>query len=97
MRYYDDVTKVSPDVHDYYRVFEVPGMSHCWEGAGGQPLTVFDALHDWVENGTVPDMLPISFMDKKGIQNDRIICPYPKKVKYDGNGRSTSAASFSCA
>ncbi|KAK0111550.1 hypothetical protein ONS95_001902 [Cadophora gregata] len=97
MRYYDDVARVSPDVHDHYRVFQVPGMAHCWEGDGGQPLTVFDALRDWVENGTVPDTLPISFTDKKGTKNDRIICPYPQRVIYDGRGSPTSFESFSCS
>ncbi len=72
-------------------------MSHCFTGNGGQPVTVFDALRDWVENGTIPEVLPISFTDKNGTPNERILCPYPQKIRYDGFGDSASASSFSCS
>ena len=96
-QYYDSVTAVIPDVHNSYRHFEVPGLGHCFGGQGGHPSTTFNALRDWVEKGVVPETLPISFSDKKGVLNKRILCPYPKKQKYDGFGDPTSEKSFICA
>jgi feruloyl esterase len=41
MSYYDQVTKLDPDVRDFYRVFFGPGVGHCGGGIG--PISV-DAL-----------------------------------------------------
>ncbi|KFY37008.1 hypothetical protein V495_07458 [Pseudogymnoascus sp. VKM F-4514 (FW-929)] len=49
--YYKEVTKLDPNVQDFYRYFEVPGLQHCSGGNGGQPTTVFEALVAWVEDG----------------------------------------------
>jgi hypothetical protein len=84
-------------VHNYYRLFEVPGLAHCFGGNGGQPTTIFDAMRAWVENGTVPDTLPVSFTDTNGTVNNRILCPYPQIARYNGAGDPTSADSFSCS
>ena len=60
------------DTQDFYRLFMVPGMAHCYRGPGansfggvGQQVPPQrDALHDlqtaleeWVENGVAPDHL----------------------------------------
>lgn len=95
--YYDSVTSLSPDVHDHYRFFEAPGMGHCFGGTGGQPTTTFDSLRAWVENGTVPETLPVTFTDKKGALNHRFLCPYPKKIRYNGQGDTTLESSYTCA
>ena len=57
---------------DFYRLFMVPGMAHCYRGAGansfggvGQQIPPHrDAMHDvqvaleeWVETGVAPDQL----------------------------------------
>ncbi|KAG8664778.1 uncharacterized protein FPOAC1_013558 [Fusarium poae] len=94
--YYDSVAAVVPDIHDHYRMFEAPGVGHCYGGHGGQPQTSFDALRAWVENGTVPDTLPVSYTDTNGTLNNRFICPYPKKVRYNGQGDTTIETSYTC-
>jgi hypothetical protein len=71
-------------------------MNHCFGGQGGQPETTFDALRAWVENGTVPVNLPISFTDNRGIVNNRFLCPYPQKVRYDGKGNTSIPSSYIC-
>ena len=48
-------------MHDHYRLYEVPGLGHCAGGPGGHPTTIFNVLRTWVENGTVPETLPVSF------------------------------------
>ena len=73
--YYERVTAASggaAKTQEYYRLFMVPGMAHCYSGPGansfggvGQQLPpARDALHDvqlaleqWVEKGIAPDRL----------------------------------------
>ncbi|KAF2028199.1 hypothetical protein EK21DRAFT_114113 [Setomelanomma holmii] len=55
--YYNTVKELDPDVHGFYRLFEVPGLQHCARGVGGYPAGTFDALVQWVENGIVSDAL----------------------------------------
>lgn len=61
------------DIRDFYRLFMVPGMSHCFGGPGanvfGQPFSIngpnpsdpaddiLSALDQWVENQRVPDQI----------------------------------------
>ncbi|KAL3496369.1 tannase and feruloyl esterase-domain-containing protein [Aspergillus germanicus] len=94
--YYDSVEQRFPDVHDFYRLFESPGLGHCSGGKGGQPTTVFDALRDWVENGTAPETLPVAYPALNGTTHNRILCPYPKLARYVG-GDVSSIDSFKCA
>ncbi|KAL5313184.1 hypothetical protein ACEPPN_018917 [Leptodophora sp. 'Broadleaf-Isolate-01'] len=51
---------LDPHVHEFYRMFEAPGIQHCSYGNGGQPTSTFDAMVAWVENGIVPESLPVS-------------------------------------
>ncbi|ORY64805.1 Tannase/feruloyl esterase [Pseudomassariella vexata] len=95
--YFNSVTDLMGNVDDFYRMFEVPGLAHCYGGNGGQPTTLFAALVDWVENGTVPETIPISFQDPSGAINNRILCPYPLKAVWDGVGDTTEESSFYCA
>jgi feruloyl esterase len=94
--YYNSVAHQFPDVHDFYRLFESPGLGHCSGGQGGQPTTVFDALRVWVENGTAPETLPVAYPGLNGTMQNRILCPYPKLARYVG-GNVSSVDSFKCA
>lgn len=48
----------APNVDDFYRVFEAPGVGHCGNGVGPIPLNPINSLVDWVERGVAPDTLP---------------------------------------
>ncbi|OJJ94948.1 hypothetical protein ASPACDRAFT_37114 [Aspergillus aculeatus ATCC 16872] len=93
--YYNAVTDLFPDVQEFYRFFEAPGLGHCSGGVGGQPITTFDALRQWVENGTAPETLPVEYAGSDGAKQSRILCPYPAQAKYIG-GDASSAESFRC-
>ncbi|OQE20160.1 hypothetical protein PENFLA_c017G05135 [Penicillium flavigenum] len=93
--YYRAVSEVFPDVQSFYRYFEAPGLGHCSGGSGGQPLTTFDALRRWVEEGKVPETLPVKYNTTDGIESSRILCPYPAKAVYQG-GNISEATSFKC-
>ncbi|KAH8781002.1 putative feruloyl esterase [Diaporthe sp. PMI_573] len=96
--YYESVAKVLPDVNDFFRVFEVPGLEHCSGGTGGQPTTIFDQMRAWVENGTVPETLPISFTDAKNETQNRILCPLPLKTTFNATcADGARAECFYCA
>ncbi|KAH7406700.1 Tannase/feruloyl esterase [Phaeosphaeria sp. MPI-PUGE-AT-0046c] len=96
--YYDRATEQTPDVRDFFRYFEVPGLEHCAGGVGGQPTATFQALVEWVEKGVRPDTLPINFKDANGTQYERILCPYPEKARLvSADLDATKAESYNCA
>lgn len=43
-KYHDDVLAFDPKAHDYYRLFEAPGVGHCWTGPGLYPSGMFESL-----------------------------------------------------
>lgn len=97
---------------DFYRLFMVPGMSHCGGGIGatefGQAPSLgadaerdyLSALDRWVKDGTPP----ASFIATGTIPADpaktkmtHLLCPYPQQAQYKGSGDIHSAGSFTCA
>ncbi|RAH87257.1 feruloyl esterase [Aspergillus japonicus CBS 114.51] len=91
---YEEVQARFPDIHEFWRFFESPGLGHCSGGLGGQPTTVLQALRRWVENGTVPETLPVEYPDLPHAPH-RILCPYPAQATYIG-GNTSLAESFRC-
>jgi hypothetical protein len=96
---------------DFYRLFMVPGMSHCAGGLGATsfgnaPVAQHDPEHDvvaaldrWVEKSTAPEQIIATGFDgdpAKGVAMTRLLCPYPEDAVYKGSGDTNSAANFSC-
>ena len=97
----------------FYRLFMVAGMGHCFGGEGpssfgqnGQRAPQADAEHDtllalerWVENDAAPEQFVASRLDSKtgNVTMTRPICPYPQSPVWDGSGSATEASSFKCA
>ncbi|PSN64164.1 tannase and feruloyl esterase [Corynespora cassiicola Philippines] len=96
--YYRRVMELDANPQEFFRYFEVPGLAHCAGGVGGQPTATFQALVDWVENGVAPETLPIKFNDSAGTEYERILCPYPSKVKLvSENAYPTKRESYECS
>ena len=94
--YYRQVVENDPNAADYYRFFPVPGVHHCAGGIGPFPDRALQSLVDWVEKGTVPDILEgTSLPDANGTVTRRPLCPYPLVAAYQG-GNSNEASSFKC-
>ncbi|KAI2473349.1 tannase and feruloyl esterase [Annulohypoxylon bovei var. microspora] len=94
--FYDRITSKDKQVHDYYRVFEAPGLSHCYSGSGGYyPAGLFKALVSWVESGIVPDKLLASAPLQNGTVHNGVLCPYPRKVRYNKLGLGAMVDDFS--
>ncbi|KAH9870622.1 hypothetical protein IAQ61_006099 [Plenodomus lingam] len=79
--YYQEVSAITPDVHNFYRLFEAPGLSHCTGGIGGQPMKVFEALVDWVESGVAPATLDAT----NAANQTNLLCPYPQRALVANN------------
>lgn len=88
--YYERVRSIVPNIDDFYRYFEAPGVNHCMGGVGHFPTTAFDSLVEWVEKGRAPKHL-----DGEVGQSKRPICPYPSVAAYKG-GDVNDASSFEC-
>jgi feruloyl esterase len=95
----------------FYRLFMVPGMSHCAGGPGpnefGQVGGDSDADHDvvaaleqWVEKGVAPKkIIATKFVDDdltRDVAMTRPLCVYPQAAKYKGTGYTNDASSFVC-
>lgn len=100
--YYKRVSEEIPDVHDFYRIFEAPGIGHCSGGPGAQPVGELDALVKWVEHGEAPDTLLAVNTTLSGgaktpsnVHPSRKLCAWPKVQKYNG-GDPAAAKSFDC-
>ena len=79
------------DTDSYYRLFMIPGMSHC---AGGPGLTQFNglpALVDWVEKGVAPQSIVATSPKVK-----RPVCPHPQLARYSGTGSTDDEKNFNC-
>jgi feruloyl esterase len=106
IEYYDDVVLSDNSVGDhdhetadYFRLFMVPGMSHCGGGPGPNNFDAVAALEQWVEHGVKPDtLLATAYVNgspSQGVAMTRPLCPYPKIAKYRA-GDPAQAASFQC-
>jgi feruloyl esterase len=99
--YYKRVQAISPDVRDFYRYLEAPGVAHCAGGKGPFPLKAFESLVKWVEEGVAPDVLDTQSMsvaaEGEGVDFRRPLCPWPKVAAFLEGGREPGRAdSFVC-
>ena len=89
----------------FFVLFFVPGMAHC-TGNGSvdgtaspvanPPLLkstqMYDAMTNWVENGTAPSTITVTSTDAT---ISRPLCLFPKKLAY-ASGDVKVAASYTC-
>jgi tannase/feruloyl esterase len=98
VHYYEQVTKrVGPKTTEFFRLFMVPGMTHCSGGNGTDRFDSVSAIVDWVEKGAAPDVLQASRVVDDKVVRTRPLCPYPKVARYSGQGSIDETANFSCA
>jgi feruloyl esterase len=78
------------------RLFMVPGMAHCAGGVGPDQNDAVTAVIDWVERGTAPNSLVARKIVNGAVTRSRPLCPYPQVARYNGQGSTDDAASFTC-
>jgi len=85
---------------DFYRLFLVPGMSHCGGGAGPSTFDALTSLEQWVEKGVAPEQIIATQYNNndpsQGVERTRPLCPYPEISAYKGAGNPNDAANFKC-
>ena len=95
--YYEQaVARNGPRTGDFFRLFMVPGMTHCAGGVGTDHFDSLSALVDWVERNHAPDSLRATHVVGNKVVRSRPLCPYPQSARYSGQGSSDDAANFSC-
>jgi feruloyl esterase len=100
INYYQSVVKAmggARKTEDFFRLFMVPGMGHCFGGEGPCNFDAFSALAQWVEDDKAPDMIIASHSTAGHVDRTRPLCVYPRVAKYKGTGSTDDAANFTCA
>jgi len=99
VNYYEEVLSTMGDAEtkEFFKLYMIPGMSHCGGGLGCFDSTVlFDALVDWVENGTEPATYTGAGVNSNGDPRTRPMCPFPQVAVYSGSGNIDDATNFTC-
>lgn len=81
---------------DSIRLFTIPGMGHCFGGAGCDTFDKLGAIDDWVGKGQAPARLITTKVSDGKVVRTRPICAYPQTASYRGSGNINDAASFVC-
>ena len=98
VNYYEQaMNKNGPDTRNFFRLFMVPGMSHCSGGIGPDRHDPMTAIVNWVEKGDAPASIIANRVVNNQVVRTRPLCPYPQIAKYKGQGSIDDAANFSCA
>jgi feruloyl esterase len=95
--YYEQaVARNGPRTPDFFRLFMVPGMTHCSGGVGTDQFDSVTAMIDWVEQGKAPEVLHAARVVDHKVVRTRPLCPYPQVARYAGQGSLDEAANFHC-
>jgi feruloyl esterase len=95
--YYEEVIAHDQTASDDVRLFMMPGVDHCFGGAGPSFTNYLGEIDKWVETGNAPEQTA-AFWLNEAFQptGSRLICAYPKVAQYDGKGDTRDVSSFSC-
>lgn len=86
----------------HMRLFMAPGMAHCRGGVGPNEADYLAVLDTWVISDTAPEFVLARHRTDGRVNNERPLCPYPKRAVYTGppdqvnDPRHWIAANFSC-
>jgi Tannase and feruloyl esterase len=97
VNYYEQATaKNGPTTPDFFRLFMVPGMSHCGGGIGPDRHDPMTAMINWVEKDKAPSTMVASRVVNNQVVRTRPLCAYPQVARYSGTGSIDDAANFRC-
>lgn len=97
VKYFEDaVAKNGPSTTDFFRLFMVPGMSHCGGGIGTDRFDSMTAMIDWVEKNKAPESMAAARVVNNQVVRTRPLCPYPQVARYSGQGSIDDAGNFRC-
>ena len=96
--FYEDLAQENggyEKLQQHARLFMVPGMQHCVDGAGPNKFDTLSALEQWSEKGIAPDAIPAQHSTKDAVDRTMPLCKFPEQAHYKGGDKS-SAANWSC-
>ncbi len=99
VNYYRSVTAVMggpKNTQEFFRLFMVPGMTHCEGGTGPTSFDMLGPLEHWREHGIPPAKIIASHSTHNTVDETRPLCPYPQAAIYKGSGDTNDAANFVC-
>jgi feruloyl esterase len=97
VEYYEKVlARHGARTSDFFRLFMVPGMTHCSGGNGTDRFDSVSAIVDWVEKKKAPDRLRAARVVDNQVVRTRPLCPYPEVARHSGQGSIDEAANFRC-
>jgi hypothetical protein len=97
VNYYEQaLAKNGADTPEFFRLFMVPGMSHCAGGIGPDRHDPVTAMINWVEKGQAPASMRASRVVNDKVVRTRPLCPYPQVARYSGQGSIDDASNFRC-
>jgi tannase len=78
-------------LHDFYRLYIVPGAAHCSPSAenGSFPQSVLGSVIEWVEGGVVPVRLNATVLQGPEMGREEGICTFPYRPMWSGSGNAT--------
>ena len=90
---------------EFYRLFMIPGRSHCLAGVGASSGDFLSYLEAWVEEGQAPDMMigyhaeGMTFVEANSsvparYEFTRPHYPYPLQARYKGSGDPNDYRNF---
>jgi len=97
IEYYQSVVERDVSAAEDVRLILMPGVDHCFGGAGPDYVNYLDVIDNWVETGEAPDHLTAVWL-KAQLQPDggRPVCAYPKYLVYNGSGDTRNPLNFTC-
>lgn len=97
LQYYENVNEVSNGkAMDFFQLYLVPGMQHCWGGTDVDRFDLMTPLINWVEKGSTPGNIIGKRMENSKVTRTKPLCPWPTKLVYKGRGDINSQDNFSC-
>jgi len=99
INYYNSVVKRMGGVEkvsNSFRLFMVPGMTHCGVREGTSSFDRVATLEQWVEQKRVPEEILGSHVTGTTVDRTRPLCPYPQVARYKGTGSVDEAANCAC-
>lgn len=97
VNYYEQaMTENGPDTPGFFRLFMIPGMSHCGGGVCPNQHDPMTPIINWVEKRKAPETITAKQIAKGEVVRTRPLCPYPKVARYSGEGSIDDAANFKC-
>ena len=60
---------------NWYRLFMVPGMGHCGNGAGPNQFNYMGAMERWRESGAAPELMIAEHVANNQVDRTRPLVP----------------------